>query len=297
MPAKIIDGGKIASDIQEDLKKRIGKLKEKGITPTIAPILVGENPGAKVYYRSKSKLADKIGVKYAGIELPESTSKEELIKKIHELNEDKSVHGLFVELPLPKHISITEINKEISPDKDIDCINPASTGPLASGGALSATYRKLRDNPEVLLPATPQSVMEILLSEGVELAGKEIAVVGCGAVGFLTSLLLIRESLSDVTMCDYKGKPLKEVLPRMDVVCTCVGRANFITADMIKPGAVVVDIAIVPKPEGKGITGDVDFENVKEKASLITPVPGGVGSVTTTIIMANTIKAAERLAR
>jgi methylenetetrahydrofolate dehydrogenase (NADP+)/methenyltetrahydrofolate cyclohydrolase len=291
----VLDGKVIARVVQESLKEQVAELKGKGITPTIAPILVGDNPGAKVYYRTKEKLAEKLGVRYAGLKLPESTSQEALIDEIHRLNDDPEVHGLFVELPLPKGISIAAISREITPQKDIDCINPASLGHLVSGGAASATYSELKERPDVLLPATPQAVMELLLASGVDLAGKETVVVGAGAVGLPLALLLLREGYANVTLCEYKGKDLHEIVSRADVVCVSVGRPNFITAGMVKEGAVVIDVGINVGKDG--ITGDVDYAGVEKKASLITPVPGGVGPMTTTLIMANTVKAASNLTK
>ncbi len=291
----VLDGRAIARKVQEQLEEQIVELKTQGITPTIAPILVGDNPGAKVYYRTKGKLAEKLGIRYAGLRLPESTSQEALIDEIHRLNDDPEVHGLFVELPLPKGISLAAISREISPQKDIDCINPASQGHLVSGGAASATYAELKERPDVLLPATPQAVMELLIASGVDLAGKESVVVGAGAVGLPLALLLLREGYANVTLCEYKGKDLHEIVSRADVVCVSVGRPNFITADMVKEGAVVIDVGINVGKDG--ITGDVDYAGVEKKASLITPVPGGVGPMTTTLIMANTVKAARNLTR
>ena len=291
----ILDGKVIARMFQEGLKEQLVDLKRKGITPTIAPILVGDSPGAKIYYRTKEKLAERLGIRYAGVKLPESTSQEALIDEIHRLNEDPEVHGLFVELPLPKGISLAAISREISPQKDIDCINPASLGQLVSGGAASATYTKLKERSDVLLPATPQAVMELLLASGVDLAGKETVVVGAGAVGLPLALLLLREGYANVTLCEYKGKDLHKIVSRADVVCVSVGRPNFITAAMVKEGAIVIDVGINVGKDG--ITGDVDYESVEKKASLITPVPGGVGPMTTTLIMANTVKAAGNLAK
>jgi len=291
----LLDGKSIARMVQEGLKERVVKLKENGVTPTIAPILVGDNPGAKVYYRTKEKLAEKLGVRYAGLKLPESTSQEALIDEIHRLNDDPEVHGLFVELPLPKGISMATISREISPEKDIDCINPTSLGHLVSGGAASATYTELKERSDVLLPATPQAVMELLLASGVDLAGKETVVVGAGAVGLPLALLLLRQGYANVTLCEYKGKDLHEVVSRADVVCVSVGRPSFITAGMVKEGAVVIDVGINVGKDG--ITGDVDYAGVEKKASLITPVPGGVGPMTTTLIMANTVKAASNLTK
>jgi methylenetetrahydrofolate dehydrogenase (NADP+)/methenyltetrahydrofolate cyclohydrolase len=218
-----------------------------------------------------------------------------LIDEIHRLNDDPEVHGLFVELPLPKGISLAAISREITPQKDIDCINPASLGHLVSGGAASVTYSGLKERPDVLLPATPQAVMELLLASGVDLAGKETVVVGAGAVGLPLALLLLREGYANVTLCEYKGKDLHEIVSRADVVCVSVGRPNFITAGMVKEGAVVIDVGINVGKDG--ITGDVDYAGVEKKASLITPVPGGVGPMTTTLIMANTVKAASNLTK
>jgi methylenetetrahydrofolate dehydrogenase (NADP+)/methenyltetrahydrofolate cyclohydrolase len=291
----VLDGKVIARMFQEGLKEQVAELKGKGITPTIAPILVGDSPGAKIYYRTKEKLAEKLGIRYAGVKLPEDTSQEALIDEIHRLNHDPEVHGLFVELPLPKGISLATISREISPQKDIDCINPTSLGHLVSGGAASATYIELKARPDVLLPATPQAVMELLLASGVDLAGKETVVVGAGAVGLPLALLLLREGYANVTLCEYKGKDLREIVGRADVVCVSVGKPNFITAGMVKEGAVVIDVGINVGKDG--ITGDVDYAGVEKKASLITPVPGGVGPMTTTLIMGNTVKAARSLTK
>lgn len=289
----VLNGRPIARAVQEGLTEEIAKLNQDGVTPTIAPILVGDDPGARVYYRTKEKLAEKLGVHYAGVKLPASTSQETLIAEIRRLNADPKVHGLFVELPLPDGISLAAISREIAPQKDIDCINPATLGRLLSGGATSATYAELKARPDLLLPATPQAVMELLLASGVDLAATETAVVGAGAVGLPLALLLLRQGYANVTMCEHKGKALQEIVGRADVVCVSVGRPGFITADMIKEGAVVIDIGINVTKDG--ITGDVDYAGVEKKARLITPVPGGVGPMTTTLIMANTVKAAKNL--
>ena len=291
----VLDGRLIAHAIQESLREQVVKLKEEGVTPTIAPILVGENPGAKVYYRTKEKLAEKLGIRYAGVKLSEDTSQEALIDEINRLNDDPEVHGLFVELPLPKGISLAAISREIAPQKDIDCISPANLGLLISGGGTSATYADLKELPDVLLPATPQAVMELLLTSGVDLAGKETVVVGAGAVGLPLAMLILRQGDANVTMCEYRGKDLHEIVVRADVVCVSVGKPKFITAEMVKEGAVVIDIGINVGKDG--ITGDVDYAGVEKKASLITPVPGGVGPMTTTMIMANTVKAARNLTK
>jgi len=285
-----IDGNKIAETYREELKREVEDLKAEGVQPAIAPVLVGSDPGAKVYYRTKKKLAEKLGIEYKGVKLDEDISREDLLNKIRELNGDPSVHGLFIELPLPDGLDIGELRDEINPKKDVDCINPVNSGKLLSGGAVRASYEDLKNDPEVLLPATPYAVMEILKYSDIELAGKEFLVVGGGAVGLPLSLLALREGYATVTLCEYQADDLAEKTRRADIVCSSVGKKNFITADMISDGSVVVDVGI--NETDSGITGDVDYEGVKEKASAVTPVPGGVGPMTTTLIMSNTVKAA-----
>lgn len=285
-----IDGNQIAETYREDLKDEVEELKKEGVQPAIAPVLVGDDAGAKVYYRTKKKLAEKLGIEYRGVKLDEGISKGDLVGKIRELNGDPSVHGLFIELPLPEGLDIGELRSEIDPKKDVDCINPVNSGKLLSGGAVRASYEDLKGDPEVLLPATPYAVMEILKYSDIDLAGKEFLVVGGGAVGLPLSLLALREGYATVSLCEYKASDLAEKTRRADIVCSSVGKKDFITADMISEGAVVVDVGI--NETESGITGDVDYDNVKEKASRITPVPGGVGPMTTTLIMSNTVKAA-----
>ncbi|MFB6291520.1 MAG: bifunctional 5,10-methylenetetrahydrofolate dehydrogenase/5,10-methenyltetrahydrofolate cyclohydrolase [Candidatus Bipolaricaulia bacterium] len=286
-----IDGKEIAKTYREELKSEIDNLKEQGVKPAIAPVLVGSDPGAKVYYRTKKKLAEELGIEYKGVKLDEDISEKDLVGRLRKLNNDPSVHGLFIELPLPEGLNIGKLRDEINPKKDVDCINPLNSGKLLSGGAVRASYEELKNDPEMLLPATPYAVMEILKYSGVELAGKEFLIVGGGAVGLPLSLLALREGYGTVTLCEYQAGDLAEKTRRADIVCSSVGKKNFITEDMISEGTVVVDVGI--NATESGITGDVDYEKVKEKASLITPVPGGVGPMTTTLIMSNTVKAAK----
>lgn len=288
-----LDGNEIAESYREDLKKEVDELKDRGVKPAIAPVLVGDDPGAKVYYRTKKKLAEELGIEYKGVKLDGDISREDLLGKLRDLNGDPGVHGLFVELPLPEGLDIGELRTEINPKKDVDCINPVNSGKLLSGGAARASYEDLKNDPEVLLPATPYAVMEILKYSDIDLVGKEFLVVGGGAVGLPLSLLALREGYSTVTVTEYKADNLPDKTRRADVLCTSVGRKNFITEDMVSEGTVVVDVGI--NSTDSGITGDVDYENVKDKASYITPVPGGVGPMTTTLIMANTVKAAKTL--
>lgn len=288
-----LDGNKIAEAYRDELKGEISDLKEEGVTPTIAPILVGDDPGAKVYYKTKKKLAEELGINYDGVKADSDISKGELLDRIDHLNNDSSVHGLFVELPLPEGLDIGELRAEINPKKDIDCINPVNSGKLLSGGAFRASYEDLKENPEVLLPATPYAVMEILNYSGIDLKGRDFLVVGAGAVGLPLSMLALREGYSTVTLCEYQSENLPEKTRRADILCSSVGKKNFITEDMVSEGTVVVDVGI--NATDSGITGDVDYEAVKEKAAQITPVPGGVGPMTTTLIMSNTVKAAKLL--
>lgn len=286
-----LDGRKVAKEYRNRLSQEIEELKGKGVTPTIAPILVGDDPGANVYYRTKEKSAQRWGIRFEGVKMDKDSSKQQVLEKLDELNNNPEIHGLFLELPLPEGLDIGELSSKIALEKDIDCINPANMGRLLAGGALSQSYRNLKERPDVLLPATPYGVMELLKAYDIELAGKEIVIVGGGAIGLPLSMLMLREGYSTVTVCEYQGKDLPAQTRRADVLCVAVGKKDFITEDMVKEGAVVVDIG-VNQTEG-GITGDVDYEKVKEKASYITPVPGGVGSMTTTMIMANTVKAAK----
>lgn len=291
----VLDGKAVAHTLQERLKEQIAELKARGVTPTIAPIIVGENPGAKVYYRTKGRLAEKLGIRYAGLELPENMGQGALIDEIHRLNDDPGIHGLFVELPLPKEISLAAISREIAPQKDIDCINPLNMGRLVIEGTGIATYAMLNRRSDLLLPATPQAVMELLLGSGVELVGRDVTVIGRSlAVGRPLSLLLLTEGAT-VTICHSKTRRLAKITQRAEVICVAVGHPRFLTSEMVTDGVVVIDIGTnVVKG---GITGDVDYESVAKKASLITPVPGGVGPMTTTLIMANTVKAARNLTR
>ena len=288
-----LDGNAIAETYRNELKEEVAELKDSGVDPAIAPVLVGDDPGAKVYYRTKKKLAEELGIEYKGVKLDGDISKKKLLGKLRDLNQDPEVHGLFIELPLPEGLDIGELRTEINPKKDVDCINPVNSGKLLSGGAARASYEDLKNDPEVLLPATPYAVMEILNYSDIDLAGKEFLVVGGGAVGLPLSLLALREGYSTISVTEYQAENLPEKTRRADILCSSVGRKNFITEDMVSEGTVVVDVGI--NSTDSGITGDVDYENVKKKASAITPVPGGVGPMTTTLIMANTVKAAKLL--
>lgn len=288
----IIDGRAIARRRQETLKRKIETLSQDGVVPTIACILIGDDDAAAVYYRAKSRLATRLGIRFVGLELPGTTSQAEIVHMIRRLNNDRSVDGIFIELPLPGAISIGAISCEVAPEKDIDGINPLTVGRMVVVGAESDSYVALNERRDILLPATPQAVMELLLESGIDLVGRDVVVIGRSlAVGRPLSLLLLTEGAT-VTVCHSKTRNLSEIMQRADVVCVAVGRPRFVTADMVKDEAVVMDVGINVTEEG--IVGDVDFGAVAPKAKLITPVPGGVGPMTTTMIMENVVKCARR---
>jgi len=290
----IIDGRAIASRRREALREEVARLAESGITPTIAPIIVGDDPSARLYYRAKGRLARELGIGYAGIELPAQVSQEELLRKIDDLNNDPHIDGIFVEMPLPKHISRDAVARSVSPDKDVDGITPLSLGTLIVASASAESYRQLQETAGEALPATAHAVMEILLEEGVQLAGANVVVVGDSlSVGRPLSLLMLTEQAT-VTVCHIRTRSLKQHTKSADVLCVAVGHPNLITPSMVKKGAVVIDIGINATEDG--VVGDVDYEGVAPLAGLITPVPGGVGPMTTTMIMQHVVARASHRA-
>jgi len=290
MPAEIIDGRKIASEIREELKQKADKLKEKGVTPGLAAILAGEDPASLSYLRSIAKGCEAVGIFTETIKLPEDVTQEELERKIEELNKDPKFHGIILQLPLPKHLDTLKAESVISPDKDVDGTNPVNTGKLLLG-------------EETFLPSTPYGVQELLVRSGHSPEGKQVVICGrSNIVGKPLMGILVQKrkgANATVTVCHTGTKGLPSVTKQADILIAAMGKAKSITADMVKDGAVVVDVGVnqVEDPAtGKfKLVGDVDFEAVKEKAAAITPVPGGTGPVTTTMLMANTIEASERL--
>ncbi|MBI4685005.1 MAG: bifunctional methylenetetrahydrofolate dehydrogenase/methenyltetrahydrofolate cyclohydrolase FolD [Nitrospirae bacterium] len=279
MAAQLIDGKKVAADIREGLKKEIAELKSKGINPGLAVVLIGENPASKKYVSSKEKICEEIGIKSFGHKLPESITQEELIKLIDNLNSDKNVHGILVQLPLPKHLNEKEVMNRISPAKDVDGFGPDALGKL------------LLDEPG-FVACTPHGAMKMLEAYNIDPKGKHAVVVGRSViVGKPLALLLLRKHAT-VTMAHSRTPDLKDVCLKADILCVAVGKAKMITGDMIKEGAAVVDIGINVTPEGK-IVGDVDFDAAKERAAYITPVPGGAGPMTIAMLMYNTVLAAK----
>lgn len=281
--AAIIDGKEIAARVRAELKSEILALKEEsGIVPGLTVVLVGENQASQLYVRNKVKACGEVGIRSDRHALPESTTQEELLRLIRDLNASRDVHGILVQLPLPKQINEETILEEISPRKDVDGFHPYNIGRLMIG------------NP-VLQPCTPYGVMHLIDSTGMELSGKDAVVIGrSNIVGKPMSMMLLRRNAT-VTICHSKTRDLPERVRSADVVVAAVGRAEFVRGDWIKEGAVVVDVGINRTSEGK-LVGDVDFEGASRRAGFITPVPGGVGPMTIAMLLKNTVEAAKRSA-
>ncbi|PKK87806.1 MAG: bifunctional methylenetetrahydrofolate dehydrogenase/methenyltetrahydrofolate cyclohydrolase FolD [Candidatus Wallbacteria bacterium HGW-Wallbacteria-1] len=278
--ANIIDGNKIAKDIRLKLREETLSFKEKtGIVPGLAVILVGEDPASQVYVGRKGKACEEVGFLSREYKLPADTTEAELLTLIHDLNNDDFIHGILVQLPLPKHIATDKIIAAIDPHKDVDGFHPYNVGGLVTGSPL-------------FIPCTPRGIMELIASTGIELSGKEAVVVGrSNIVGKPMALLLLAQNAT-VTMCHSKTRDLPMVASRADVLIAAIGKARMITADMVKEGAVVIDVGVNRLDNGK-LAGDVAFDEVAAKASYITPVPGGVGPMTIAMLMKNTLDAAK----
>ncbi len=277
--AEIIDGKLVSAETRKEIAANVAKFKEEtGITPGLAVILVGSDPASQVYVRNKHKGCIEAGMNSYQIEMPEETTEEELLAKIDELNNDRNVHGILVQLPLPRHISDEIVIKRISPAKDVDAFHPENVGKIVIGN-----YD--------FLPCTPAGVMKLLEFYNVDISGKECVVIGRSNIVGKPMLHLLLGKNGTVTVCHSRTKNLADVTKRADILVVAIGKANFVTADMVKDGAVVIDVGINRLDNGK-LCGDVDFENVKKKASMITPVPGGVGPMTITMLLENTFTAA-----
>ncbi|MEG1004378.1 tetrahydrofolate dehydrogenase/cyclohydrolase catalytic domain-containing protein [Clostridium sp.] len=277
---KIIDGREISKNIKEDIKKFIGYRKEKGLViPKIASILVGNDGGSIYYLNSQEKVATSLGILFDKIILDESTKEKELKDLIETLNKDNSVHGIMIQLPLPKGIDEKSIINSISPKKDIDCLTYESVGKLYLG-------------EDTFIPCTPNSVVTLLKSKNIKLEGAEVVVLGrSNIVGKPTVQLLLNENAT-VTICHSRTKDLKDICKKADILIVAIGRPKFINSEYIKKDAVVIDVG-TSSFEGK-ITGDIDFDDVIEDVSLITPVPGGVGALTTTLLIKNVCEAIDK---
>ena len=279
--AVIIDGKLVSQTIRGHIKEEVAAFKEKkGITPGLAVVLVGNDPASAVYVRNKHKACLDAGIESYVITMPENTEESELIAKIDELNADEKVNGILVQLPLPKHICEDNIINRISPEKDVDAFHPANVGKILIGN-----YD--------FLPCTPAGIMDLLAYYNIDIEGKECVVLGrSNIVGKPMALLLLGKN-GTVTICHSRTKELANITKRADILVVAIGKPEFVTADMVKPGAVVIDVGINRLDSGK-LVGDVKFDEVSELASAITPVPGGVGPMTITTLLKNTLTAARK---
>ncbi len=278
--SELIDGKKVSEDTRAEIAKGIEELKSSsGITPGLAAVLVGDDPASEIYVRNKRKACEKVGIYSEEHKLPAETTEEELLELVNKLNNDDKIHGILVQLPLPGHINETNILRNVSPLKDVDGFHPENVGRLVEG------------NPR-FISCTPYGIIKMLDYYNIEIKGAEAVVVGrSNIVGKPIGILLLHRHAT-VTTCHSRTKDLGEVTRRADILVAAIGRANFITADMVKDGAVVIDVGINRNEEGK-LTGDVDFANLSDKVSYITPVPGGVGPMTITMLLWNTLESAK----
>ena len=278
--ANIINGKEISAQIRAEISQKVKEYNAKtGKLPGLAVVIVGENPASQVYVRNKKKACEQVGFNSWVYEMPENTTQEELNVLVDKLNNEENVHGILVQLPLPKHLDEEQVILRIKPKKDVDAFHPYNVGRITIG------------NPK-FLPCTPAGIMELLHRSNIEISGKECVVIGrSNIVGKPMALLLLSEN-GTVTVCHSKTRDLKEVCRRADILVVAIGKADFVTADMVKEGAVVIDVGMNRNAEGK-LTGDVDFESVSQVASYITPIPGGVGPMTITMLLQNTLRAAE----
>ena len=279
---KLIDGKAVAADVRRRCAQAVADLKEQGVETSLAVILVGDDPASRVYVTNKEKDCAETGIRSIEHHLPADTTREALLALIAQLNADDSIHGVLCQLPLPKHLDERDVIEAIAPEKDVDCFHPANVGRLSIGGG-------------TFLPCTPAGVVELLRFYGVDAAGKNCVVVGrSNIVGKPMSMLMLRENAT-VTTCHSRTRDLAAHTRQADILISAIGKAKFITADMVKPGAVVVDVGMNRDENGK-LCGDVDFEAVAPLCSLITPVPGGVGPMTRAMLLVNTVAAARAAA-
>lgn len=276
----LLNGKELAQKLQQEMTQEVTELKEKGLQPGLAVILVGEDPASQVYVRNKERAANNIGMYSVVYRLPETTSEADLIAKIEELNHDDKVHGILVQLPLPKHIDEDLVLDTIDPAKDVDGFHPMNLGNLFAG-------------KPTMIPCTPAGIMELIKLSGIDLAGKNAVIIGRSNIVGKPMAHLLLQANATVTICHSKTKDLPKVAKQADVLVVAIGRANFVTADFVKEGAVVIDVGI-NRDENNKLTGDVKFDEVAPLTSYITPVPGGVGPMTITMLMRQTIDAAKR---
>ena len=280
MSANILSGKTMSEELRAEIASRVSSLKEKGLTPGLAVILVGNDPASEIYVRNKGNGCTEVGMYSRTINMPAETTQEELESAIDALNNDPAIHGILVQLPLPKHLDENAALAKILPEKDVDGFHLINAGHMLTG-------------TEGVVACTPRGALHMIKSTGVNLSGKEAVVIGrSNIVGKPMAMLLLKENCT-VTICHSRTQNLADHTRRADILVAAVGKAGFVTADMVKPGAIVIDVGI-NRVDGK-VKGDVDFDAVKEVAGWITPVPGGVGKMTITMLLMNTVEAAERM--
>jgi len=290
--ATIIDGKAIAADMRAELKAQVERLKQKGIVPGLGVVLVGEDPASNSYVKAKERACAEVGIYSDDNRLSAETSREELMALVEKMNNDPKINGILIQLPLPRHLDASQVILAIDPAKDVDGFHPVNIGKMVIG-------------EKAFLPCTPHGIIQLLMRSGVKIAGAEVVIVGrSNIVGKPLANMLVQKNKTGnatVTVCHTRTKDLSAHTRRADIVIAAAGRANTITADMIKTGAVVIDVGVnrvedATKRRGYRLVGDVDFERVKEKAGFITPVPGGVGPMTITMLLYNTVVSSRRAA-
>ncbi|UOY93947.1 bifunctional methylenetetrahydrofolate dehydrogenase/methenyltetrahydrofolate cyclohydrolase FolD [Ectobacillus sp. JY-23] len=280
MAAELIKGMEIAQKKRNEIKERVNVLKGKGITPGLAVILVGNNPASRSYVTGKGKASEEAGIYFELIEMPETITEEQLLQEIDRINEDPRIHGLLVQLPLPKHIREEAVIERISPEKDVDGFHPINIGRMMIG-------------QDTFLPCTPHGIIELVKEKNIEISGKHVVVIGrSNIVGKPVGQLFLNEHAT-VTYCHSRTPNVKELAKQADILVVAIGKAKFVTADYVKEGAVVIDVGVNRLETGK-LCGDVDFDEVEQVAGYITPVPKGVGPMTITMLLHNTVLSAER---
>ena len=276
----IIDGKELAKKVRSNLKIECEELRKKGIKSKLAVIMIGDDPASKVYVRNKSRACEDVGIEYEEHLLNSSITQKELIDLIKKLNEDKTINGILLQSPIPSNLDINEAFRTIVPEKDVDGFNPVNVG-------------KLVLNQDTFVSCTPYGIMKMFEEYNIDLTGKNVVILGRSNIVGKPLIHCCLNKNATVTTCHSKTQNIKEITSKADILISAIGKANFVTEDMVKQNAVIIDVGINRKDDGK-ITGDVDFESVKEKASYITPVPGGVGPMTVAMLMNNVIKATRR---
>ncbi len=277
MAYKLLNGKELARRMKTEMADEVKGLTEKGVTPGLAVIIVGNDPASRIYVNSKKRDCAEVGIRSFEYALPEETKEEELLDLIDTLNEDESVDGILVQLPIPKHLDEAKVIRRIDPSKDVDAFHPYNVGELMTG-------------KHEFAPCTPAGIMELIKDAGISVEGKNCVVVGRSNIVGKPMAMLMLHANATVTVCHSRTKNLKDICKSADILIAAIGKSNFITKEYVKEGAVVIDVGINRTPDGS-MTGDVDFEQVSELTSAITPVPGGVGPMTRAMLLKNTIKA------